>query len=181
MPSSRHALLRAALVGSALGSLWGVLARVWMRLISTTPEFSWMGSFFIVVLGAVFGGCVGVAAEARRQRRSRWWRLAAVPALILFAGQGMAFLPGALAMGVEYRACVDADPLLPRELLPQPWTGRAARELLVRSRRLALRLREAGGRPALFATYHDLVDALPGSGTAPGEGADGRQTRGGDT
>lgn len=92
-----------------------------------------------------------------------------------------AFLPGALAMGVEYRACVDADPLLPRELLPQPWPGRAARELLVRSRRLALRLREAGGRPALFATYHDLVDALPGSGTAPGEGADGRQTRGGDT
>src|SRR5690606_41756220 len=92
-----------------------------------------------------------------------------------------AFLPGALAMGVENRACVDADPLLPRELLPQPWPGRAARELLVRSRRLALRLREAGGRPALFATYHDLVDALPGSGTAPGEGADGRQTRGGDT
>src|SRR5690606_10218029 len=38
-----------------------------------------------------------------------------------------AFLPGALAMGVEYRACVDADPLLPRELLPQPWPGRAAR------------------------------------------------------
>ena len=72
-----------------------------------------------------------------------------------------AFLPGALAMGLAYRACLDNDPLLPPELLPHPWPGREARELLVRSRRLALRIRAEGGRPALFATFDDLVDALP--------------------
>ena len=37
-----------------------------------------------------------------------------------------AFLPGALAMALAYRACFDADPLLPAELLPRPWPGRAA-------------------------------------------------------
>jgi phenylacetic acid degradation operon negative regulatory protein len=79
-----------------------------------------------------------------------------------------AFLPGALAMALAYRACFDRDPLLPAELLPQPWPGRAARDLLTRCRRLALRIRAEGRRPALFATYHDLVDALPGAPTTGG-------------
>ena len=70
-----------------------------------------------------------------------------------------AFLPGALAMALAYRACFDTDPLLPAELLPRPWPGRAARDLLVGSRRLALQIRADGGRPALFATYHDLVES----------------------
>jgi phenylacetic acid degradation operon negative regulatory protein len=72
-----------------------------------------------------------------------------------------AFLPGALAMALAYRACFDKDPLLPAELLPRPWPGRAARDLLVESRRLAMRIRAESGRPALFATYHDLVTAVP--------------------
>jgi phenylacetic acid degradation operon negative regulatory protein len=72
-----------------------------------------------------------------------------------------AFLPGALAMAVEYRSCLDDDPLLPPELLPRPWPGRAARQLLVDSRRLALRLRAERGLPPLFATFDDMVDALP--------------------
>ncbi len=81
-----------------------------------------------------------------------------------------AFLPGALAMGLAYRACFDDDPLLPAELLPRPWPGREARELLISSRRLALRIRAAGDRPALFATFYDLVDALPsGDGVPSGD------------
>lgn len=72
-----------------------------------------------------------------------------------------AFLPGALAMGVAFQACFDADPLLPPELLPRPWPGRAARELLVRSRRLALQIREASDRPALFRAFDDLVESIP--------------------
>jgi phenylacetic acid degradation operon negative regulatory protein len=72
-----------------------------------------------------------------------------------------AFLPGALAMGVAYQACFDDDPLLPPELLPQPWPGRAARDLLVRSRRLALEIRAEHNRPALFRSFDDLIDALP--------------------
>jgi phenylacetic acid degradation operon negative regulatory protein len=72
-----------------------------------------------------------------------------------------AFLPGALAMGLAYQACFDDDPLLPPELLPQPWPGSAARDLLVASRRRALQIRAQHNRPALFRSFDDLIDALP--------------------
>ena len=72
-----------------------------------------------------------------------------------------AFLPGALAMGLAYQSCFADDPLLPPELLPDPWPGRAARDLLVRSRRLALEIRAEEGRPALFRSFDDLIAALP--------------------
>jgi len=68
------------------------------------------------------------------------------------------FLPGALAMGVAFEACFEDDPLLPPELLPRPWAGRNAREVLIRSRRLALSLRRGQGRAGLFRTVYD--DAL---------------------
>ncbi|HEX2577842.1 MAG TPA: PaaX family transcriptional regulator C-terminal domain-containing protein, partial [Aquihabitans sp.] len=51
------------------------------------------------------------------------------------------FLPGALQMVIAFQEVFLRDPLLPPGLLPRPWPGRAARELLVTSRRLALRLR----------------------------------------
>ena len=79
-----------------------------------------------------------------------------------------AFLPGSLAMALAYRDCLAADPLLPGELLPHPWPGRAARDLIVRSRRLALQVRAEADRPRLFATWDDLVDsAVPPDDGAP--------------
>lgn len=73
-----------------------------------------------------------------------------------------AFLPGALAMAVAFGACFDDDPLLPPELLPRPWPGRAARDLVIKSRRLALAIRKGQGRPALFrATFDDAVEMIP--------------------
>lgn len=71
------------------------------------------------------------------------------------------FLPGALAMGVAFQACFTADPLLPPELLPRPWPGREARDLVVRCRRLALRIRADHDRPALFRAFDDLIESLP--------------------
>jgi phenylacetic acid degradation operon negative regulatory protein len=71
------------------------------------------------------------------------------------------FLPGALRMVVAFQRVFLRDPLLPPELLPRPWPGRAARDLLVTSRRLALRLREEHERPALFAAFDDLVSEGP--------------------
>lgn len=68
-----------------------------------------------------------------------------------------AFLPGALAMAVAFQDCFDADPLLPPELLPRPWPGKAARDLVVNSRRLALNLRQAHGRPALFHLFDEAL------------------------
>ena len=66
-----------------------------------------------------------------------------------------AYLPGAIAMALSYSNCFDADPLLPPELLPQPWPGREARELLFRSRRLALARRDETEGPALFRAFDD--------------------------
>lgn len=68
------------------------------------------------------------------------------------------FLPGALAMVIAFQEVFLRDPLLPPELLPRPWPGRAARELLLNSRRLALRLREEHERPALFAAFDQFAD-----------------------
>ena len=71
------------------------------------------------------------------------------------------FLPGALAMGVAFQECFNRDPLLPPELLPRPWPGRQARELLLASRRLALAIRKGQGRPALFrASFDDAVESV---------------------
>ena len=70
------------------------------------------------------------------------------------------FLPGALGMAVEFQECFNADPLLPPELLPRPWPGRTARDLILKSRRLALALRQGQGRSALFRTYDDAIESL---------------------
>jgi len=72
-----------------------------------------------------------------------------------------AFLPGALSMAVAFGACFEDDPLLPPELLPRPWPGRMARELLVTSRRLALATRATHGRPALFRSFDEVIESLP--------------------
>ncbi len=68
------------------------------------------------------------------------------------------YFPGALRMIIAFQQVFLRDPLLPPELLPRPWPGRAARDLLVTSRRLALRLRAEHERPALFAAFDELVD-----------------------
>src|SRR5690606_32667338 len=43
------------------------------------------------------------------------------------------FLPGALRMVIAFQEVFLRDPLLPPELLPRPWPGRAARDLLLTS------------------------------------------------
>lgn len=70
------------------------------------------------------------------------------------------FLPGALVIGIRFQECFNADPLLPPELLPRPWPGRRARDLLARSRRLGILLREQHHKPRLFAPLDDLLDTI---------------------
>lgn len=92
---------RAAALGAVTGAGWGVLARIWMRLISANPEFSWAGTLAIIGLAALLGCGVGLVAASRRAGRSLWWTLAVVPGLALFLSPGMllapCFLIGALA------------------------------------------------------------------------------------
>jgi hypothetical protein len=98
--ATRHAMLRAALTGFGLGAAWGVAARAWMRLLSTSPEFSWLGTLLIIGVSGIFGAGVGVAAVARYSRGwRRWLRLAFLPGMVLFAGQGIPFLPAVLVGG----------------------------------------------------------------------------------
>ena len=97
------AVVRGLVAGLGLGLAWGVLARGFMRLLATDPSFSWSGTLFILGIAAVAGACVGLVHAARVAGRSRWWRLAALPALALFAGPGMALAPAAVGMAMVLR------------------------------------------------------------------------------
>jgi hypothetical protein len=95
-------MLRAGAAGLLLGTAWGVLARVWMRLISSDPEFSWSGTLAILGLSAALGLGVGLVHGARRSGRSGWWTLAVVPGLLLFMGPGMLLAPCFLLGGAAW-------------------------------------------------------------------------------
>ncbi|HET6969011.1 MAG TPA: hypothetical protein VFI44_12060 [Ornithinibacter sp.] len=97
------AVLRGLVTGLGLGLAWGVVARVFMRLLTTDPSFSWSGTLFILGVGGVAGAGVGLVHAARVAGRSPWWRLAALPALALFAGPGMALAPAAVGMAMVLR------------------------------------------------------------------------------
>lgn len=70
------------------------------------------------------------------------------------------FLPGSLTTGIRFQECFNDDPLLPPELLPRPWPGRTARDLLIRCRRTGVLLREEHDKPQLFAPWDDLLLSL---------------------
>jgi hypothetical protein len=89
--------------GFALGALWGATARIFMRLFAEVPDFSWAGTLAIVGLSALMGAALGLVREARASGRRRWWRLAPVPTLVLFAGPGLLLLPGVLAAALSAR------------------------------------------------------------------------------
>lgn len=71
------------------------------------------------------------------------------------------FLPGALHIAIRFNQCFELDPLLPPELLPKPWPGREAREILARCRKLGVLARQDKSGPALFRVFDDVISALP--------------------
>jgi phenylacetic acid degradation operon negative regulatory protein len=70
--------------------------------------------------------------------------------------------PRMLGMGVDHDEISAVDPFLPPELLPRPWAGRAARELVVRCRKLAHQVRESGSGTGLFDGYDSFVLDITG-------------------
>src|SRR4051794_33298682 len=62
----------AVLCGASLGLIWGIAARIWMRLISTQPGFSIPGTAAILLIATLFGTFVGLAFAARQRGWQRW-------------------------------------------------------------------------------------------------------------
>lgn len=71
------------------------------------------------------------------------------------------FLPGALHIAIRFNRCFELDPMLPPELLPKPWPGREAREILTRCRRLGVLTREDKQGPGLFRVFDEVISSLP--------------------
>ena len=60
------------LMGGLVGGLaWGMIARLWMRFISTNPEFTWSGTLFIVVGFGIAGLAQSGAYLGRRAKLTR--------------------------------------------------------------------------------------------------------------
>ena len=70
------------------------------------------------------------------------------------------FLSGALAVAVAFQECFHDDPLLPPELLPRPWPGQVARELLVQCRKMALMIRATRSQPVPFRYFDAAVEGI---------------------
>jgi hypothetical protein len=103
-PRSIH-IVGGFLVG---GFVWGIVARLWMRLITADPEFTWSGTLFILVAFTIAGTAQGVALAVRRRGSARGVQtivrtVALVLALPLGAGAGIVMLPtlvtGSVAVG----------------------------------------------------------------------------------
>ena len=60
------------LMGGLVGGLaWGMIARLWMRFISTNPEFTWSGTLFIVIGFGIAGLAQSGAYLGRRANLAR--------------------------------------------------------------------------------------------------------------
>ena len=93
--TARHPAVWAAVLSAAgLGLAWGIVARLWMRLIATAPEFSMPGTAAILMITTVFGAWVGLAYAARRRGWRSWHHY--VPRSLVV----VSFLPFGIAGGL---------------------------------------------------------------------------------
>ncbi len=88
------------LTGMVLGFSWGVVIRLWMRYISTDPEFSWSGTGYIVGAATLVGTLLGVAVYRRSLARGNWWRLNGLSVLTLGMAAGAVMIPTVLVGGL---------------------------------------------------------------------------------
>jgi len=86
------AVWAAILSGAGLGLVWGIAARIWMRLVSTKPEFTITGTAAILLVAMIFGAFVGFAFAARRRGWRGWGhylpRVLVVAFFVPFGGFG---------------------------------------------------------------------------------------------
>ncbi len=82
------------LSGAGLGLVWGIAARLWMRLIATMPEFSIPGTAGILSVTTLFGGWAGLAFIARRRGWQGWRHYVPRSLTVIF------FIPFGIAGGM---------------------------------------------------------------------------------
>ncbi|MEU6133786.1 hypothetical protein [Nocardioides sp. NPDC047086] len=95
--SRRGELGRSVLLFVGLGLAWAAAARLFMRFFSDDPSFTLQGTGMIVGLVLLEFIGLGAVRGARLSGRTRWWRLAPVPGLLLFFSLGMVFVPCVVA------------------------------------------------------------------------------------
>lgn len=91
--SRRGELGRSVLLFVGLGLGWAIAARLFMRFFTDDPSFTLQGTGMIVGLVLLEFIGLGAVRGARLSGRTRWWRLAPVPGLLLFFGPGMLLVP----------------------------------------------------------------------------------------
>lgn len=92
----RHPLVSGALFGLA----WGVAMRMWMRFISTDPEFSWSGTGYILGATTLAGLLLGIGWARRSKAKGNLWRLTGFGMILLGVGAGMVMIPSVLLGGI---------------------------------------------------------------------------------
>lgn len=95
----------AFVVAPALGLALGVVARAWMRWISTAPEFTWSGTIAIAVVFVLFATANAVTDVVRHHVQSRRTAVATrvaagVLSLGIFGAAGLVMLPTVVSGGV---------------------------------------------------------------------------------
>ena len=93
-------LVRHLVTGLLLGLGLGAVARGFMALLTEDPQFSWEGTGFILGLFALAGLALATVWDLRLRRRSRWCKLLALPAALLFFGPGSLMLPGVMGLAL---------------------------------------------------------------------------------
>ncbi|NQV96618.1 MAG: hypothetical protein HQ486_02375 [Acidimicrobiaceae bacterium] len=87
--------------GALVGLVLGIIARAWMRWISTDPEFSWGGTIGILIGFVLFFTVHATVLLGRRRGWSRLWLtvtrvVAAILSLGIFTAAGASMLPTVL-------------------------------------------------------------------------------------
>ncbi|MER7557774.1 hypothetical protein ABTZ46_12570 [Nocardioides sp. NPDC126508] len=101
--SRRSELGSSVLLFVGLGLGWAALARLFMACFTDDPSFSVEGTGGIVALVLLEFIGLGAVRGARLSGRTRWWRVAPVPGLLLFFSPGMLLLPCVVAGAVVGR------------------------------------------------------------------------------
>ena len=100
---SARVRLHPAVKGALLGLSWGIAMRIWMRFISTDPEFTWSGTGYILGATTLAGLLLGLGWARRVKAKGNVWRLTGLSMLPLGAAAGGVMIPsvalGALALG----------------------------------------------------------------------------------